>query len=137
MDLLDKLDGYIKEPKEQLQEEDEFLSDLFESVFLFLEDVDIDNLDESQFEKLSEILEMLDSDTEQLEEVKRERVVRGGKRIRKVKCKQGYKAVNGKCVRMSASERRVRSRAAKRSAKKKKTKKSQIERKRQKSLKRR
>lgn len=137
MDILKKLNSYIEEPEESLQEEDEFLSDLTESVFLFLEDVDIDNLDESQFEKLSEILEMLDSDSEQLEEVKKERVVRGGKRVRKVKCKQGYKAVNGKCVRMSSSEKRVRSKAAKRSAKKKKSKKTQTERKRQKSMRRR
>jgi hypothetical protein len=134
MDILQKLDNFVN-PKEENIQEDEFLSDLMESVFLFLEDIDIDNLDESQFDKFYEILEMFDMDEENLDEIKRERVVRGGKKVRKLKCKKGYKAVNGKCVRMSAAEKRVRSKAAKRSAKKKKTKKSQTERKRQRSLK--
>jgi len=46
------------------------------------------------------------------------KVVRKGKVIRKLMCPPGYKAVDGKCVRMSPAERIKRSRSAKKSQKK-------------------
>lgn len=53
--------------------------------------------------KLSDILEVT---------VKRKRVVRKGKVIRRKVCRPGYKLVNGRCVRQSASERIKRKRGA-------------------------
>ena len=41
------------------------------------------------------------------------KVVRNGKRVRKLQCPDGYKAKDGKCVRMSKKELRNRKRAAK------------------------
>lgn len=133
MDIYEK---YLLSSPESINEEDEYLSDLMESVFNFLDTIDIDNLTEEQEEMLEEILEMYDAD-EEINEVKKTRVVRGGKRVRKVTCPQGKKAVNGKCVRMSSSEKRTRSKAAKRGARKKKTQKAAIERKRKKSMRKR
>lgn len=136
MDILQKLDSFVNTGSAK-HGEDEYLSDLFESIYNFLDEVDIDNLNEEQFEKFQEILEMTDGDIDSLQEVKKEKVVRGGKKTRKVKCKQGYKAVSGKCVRMSSSEKRTRSKAAKRGARKAKSKKTATSRKRQRSIKRR
>lgn len=50
---------------------------------------------------------------------KKKTVYRDGKRKKKLDCRDGYKAKDGKCVKMSSSEKRNRSRAAKKSAKKK------------------
>lgn len=122
--------------QDQLNEEDEYLSDLMESVFNFIDSIDIDNLTEEQEEMLEEILEMYEADDE-VNEARKKTVVRGGKRTRKVTCPQGKKAVNGKCVRMSASEKRTRSKAAKKGARKKKGQKASIERKRKKSMRKR
>jgi hypothetical protein len=60
-------------------------------------------------------------------------VVRGGKKIKKRVCRPGFKNVNGKCVKMSSSEKITRSRAQKRGAKKRKTKITATNRKRKKS----
>lgn len=124
---------YLLSSPESINEEDEYLSDLMESVFNFIDSIDMDGLTEEQEELLEEILEMYDAD-EEINEVRKKRVVRGGKRTRKVTCKEGYKSVNGKCVRMSSSEKRTRSKAAKRGARKKKGQKASIQRKRKKSM---
>lgn len=121
---------------DELNETDEYLSDLMEMVFEFIDTIDMDNLSEEQDELLEQILDMYDSD-EELSEVKKERVVRAGKRVRKVTCPEGKKAVNGKCVRMSASEKRTRSKSAKKGARKAKSKRAATTRKRAKSMKKR
>lgn len=54
-----------------------------------------------------------------MDEARRKKVVRNGKRTKKLDCRDGYKAKGGKCVKMSSKERRNRSRAAKRSSRKK------------------
>lgn len=66
-----------------------------------------------------------------------ERVVRGGKVKRKLKCKPGYKAQGGKCVRMSPQEQRKRKRSSKVGARKRKATKSQSTRKRALSMRKR
>ena len=136
------MDIFEKYLNEEPDNTDEFLSDLMELVFEFIDSVDDRQLTEEQQEMLQEILEMYDSDKEDDDEVseqraRKERVVRGGKRKRKLKCPEGKKAVGGRCVRMSASERRVRSKAAKRGARKRRSKKSSTEMKRKRSLKKR
>lgn len=66
------------------------------------------------------------------------KVIRGGKVRRKLFCPKGFKAVGGKCVKMSPSEMRKRKKATKRAAKKKKgAVLSRMLKKRKKSLKRR
>ncbi len=131
-----------EEEIENKLEEDEYLSDLFESIFNFLDEVDIDNLEPHQQEMFEEILEMTQGDDEldeedELDEARYKKVVRGGKRKRKRSCGKGYKSQGGKCVKISQKEKRVRSKAAKKAAKKRKGKKSQTERKRKRSMKKR
>lgn len=62
-------------------------------------------------------------------------VVRGGKKVRKLICKAGYKASGNKCVKMSAKELMTRGKAAKKGARKAKSKKAQASMKRKKSMK--
>jgi len=121
---------------DQINETDEYLSDMLETAFDFIDTLDFDDLSDEQVELLENFLDMCGSE-EEISEVRKERVVRGGKRTRKVKCKSGYKAVGGRCVRMSSSERRTRSKAAKRGARKKKGQKKSIERKRKRSIRKR
>lgn len=128
-------DKYLTESEHD--NSDEHTSELMEVVFELIDSLDMDQLTEDQQDMVDEILEMYDEDPEELDEKKKERVVRGGKRTRKLKCKSGYKAVNGKCVKMSSSERRVRSKAAKKAARKRKGKTSSITRKRKRSIRRR
>ena len=73
----------------------------------------------------------------QVVEAQRKRVVRGGKVQTKSVCPSGFKAVDGKCVRMSPDELRARSKASKKTARKLKSKRGQIARKKAKSDKRR
>lgn len=72
-----------------------------------------------------------------IQEIKKKRVVRGGKRTIKKQCRPGYKLVNGKCVKMSSKEKKTRSRSQRKASKKRKSKSSQIARKRKKSMKKR
>lgn len=51
-------------------------------------------------------------------ELKFKKVIRGGKIKKKIICPKGFKVVGGKCVKMSATERRKRSKATRRSQKK-------------------
>ena len=127
---------YLLSGGEQFGETDDYVSDLMEQVFSLIDTFDFDELSEEQIEMLDDILEMYDED-EEISEVKRERVVRGGKRVRKIKCPEGKKASGGRCVRMTAKEKRVRSKAAKRGARKKKGKQASIQRKRARSVRKR
>lgn len=136
--FFDEVDRQWKAKNEsftEVNEEDEFTSDLLELMYELLDTFDLDTLNEEQVDLLNEFLDFTDEDNSFLDERRKEMVIRNGKRIRKLKCKEGYKAIKGKCVRMTSSERRVRSRSAKYAAKKRKGKKSQIQRKRQRSLK--
>jgi len=67
-----------------------------------------------------------DEDEDDIDEAKIKKVVRGGKIVKKVDCKPGFKAQDGKCVKISAKEKISRSKGAKKGAKKKKGKSAQI-----------
>ena len=127
---------YILSDNDEISESDEFVSDLMESVFDFIDSLDFDNLSEDQVELLDNVLEMYNEEDE-LSEKAKERVVRGGKRVKKLKCKEGYKAVGNRCVKMSSSEKRTRSKAAKKGSRKAKSKRVSTQRKRAKSMRKR
>jgi len=145
MDINKRIDQFLEDTNSEITEEVEGdfslqLSDLMESVFTLIDSFEEDGLDEDQEELIEEILAIYDGETDEiLDEAKKQikRVVRAGKRVRKVVCGKGYKAVSGKCVKMGASEKRVRSKSAKKAAKKKRGKQSSINRKRKKSMKKR
>ncbi len=61
-----------------------------------------------------------------LSERKIKKVVRGKKIQRKLVCKAGYKAVDGKCVRMTPQEVRNRSISQKKAGKKRKAKSQSV-----------
>jgi len=63
-----------------------------------------------------------------LNESRFKKVVRDGKIVKKLKCKDGYKAQDGKCVKISATESRTRAKAAKKAARSRKGKKTQSNR---------
>ena len=124
MDILDRLDDYIGSNEDTL----------IENVMDFLSVIDFDDLNEEQIHYLDVLLDH--ADEYELNE-KTKRVVRGGKKIRKKVCKPGYKAVDGKCVKMGSQEKKARSKGSKKAAKKKKGQKAAIARKRSKSMKKR
>jgi len=70
--------------------------------------------------------EETDDDEDELDEVARKKVVRGGKIVKKVVCKPGFKFDGKKCTKISAKEKLNRSKGSKRGAKKKKGKSAQI-----------
>jgi hypothetical protein len=115
-----------------------FWEDFNEMVMSFVDTLDIDNLSEDQMCALSNILSMSQADdgSDGIDE-KMKTVIRGGKRMKKLDCPPGKKALNGKCVRISSKEKMVRSKAAKKSARGKKGKQAAISRKRAKSMKKR
>lgn len=127
---------YLLSGDNEINETDEYVSDLMESVFNFIDSLDFDDLSEEQIEIIDEILDMYNEEDE-ISERKKERVVRAGKKVKKLKCPEGKKAVGNRCVRITSKEKRVRSKAAKRSSRKKKGKQSQIQRKRARSMKKR
>jgi hypothetical protein len=120
---------------------DEYLSDLEEAVFDLIDSLDEDQLNEDQQDIIDDILELTEDESDdiddELDEARTERVVRGGKKVRKLKRKPGYKVKNGRYVKISSSEKRARSKAAKKGARKRKPQRSSIQRKRKKSLRRR
>jgi len=63
---------------------------------------------------------------EDVSEVNYKKVVRGGKVVKKVQCRPGYRFDGNSCVKMSSQELRLRGKAAKKAAKHRKGKKSQI-----------
>jgi len=135
----EKMDIYEKyllpSSPESINEIDEFMSDLMESVFNFIVTIDIEELNEDQYELLEEILDMYNGELNE-KAPKRTRVVRDGKKVTKMQCPSGYKLVGKKCVKQSAAEKRTRSKASKRGAKKKKGQQTSISRKRKRSMKR-
>lgn len=133
MDMLDRIEEFLVDTEEIYWEDA-----MIESMVDFLAMLDLDSLSECQIEKLDEIIELMEEDeflSEQVGKVKR--VVRGGKKIRRRICKSGYKLVDGKCKKMSQSERRKRSIASKRGSRKKRGKKREIARRRNISMRRR
>ena len=144
---MSKIKEFLNTPDEVERVEgevDDYLSELQELFFEFIEShVDMDYLTEEQLEILDKILELTESeDEEDDEEVsealgKRKRVVRGGKKQRKLQCPKGYKAQGGRCVRQTAKEKRTRQKAQKKGARKRRTKQAQATRKRQRSMRRR
>lgn len=108
-------------------------------VMELVDSIDMDNLNEDQIKLIDEMLFITEADNgsdcvDILDEQQKKMVVRAGKRMRKMECPEGMKAVDGKCVRMSSAEKRVRAKGAKMAAKKRKSQKAAIQRKRQKSL---
>lgn len=85
------------------------------------------------------MLEILESVTSLITEVKFKKVIRGGKLLKKIACPPGFKNAGGKCTRMTQMEVRKRKKAAKLMLKtKKKTLKGikviMMERRRKKSM---
>lgn len=134
---------------EEVLSEDEYLEELNDLLFDFIDSLDLESLSEDQAEKLDDLLEFItDMDIEyedeedidenlteeELNELAKRRVVRGGKIIRRIFCKPGYKPMNNRCVRMAAAERRVRKKAAKKSARKRRSKTASINRHRARSM---
>lgn len=123
---------------EEVLETEEYFDELNKKIFDFIDSLDIDELEEDQAELLDDLMEFISEEEfedQELDEIAKKRVVRGGKIIRKIPPKKGYKVVNGRYVKMSASEMRVRSKAAKRGARKSRSKKASTVRKRKKSMK--
>ena len=67
-------------------------------------------------DKILEELEILTSD--HINEIEWKKVIRKGKVIRKLMCPDGYKAVDGRCMKMSPQETIKRKKAAKKNARK-------------------
>lgn len=111
---------------------------LVDVVMEFIDASDLDGLSEKQIELFDEILFITEaddgSDIVDLTEQKKKMVVRAGKKVRKLECPEGMKAVKGKCVRMAAAEKTVRKKAAKVAARKRKGKTAAAARKRARSL---
>ncbi len=108
-------------------------------VMEFVDTIDMDGLSEQQIKMIDEMLFITEADdgsdaVDLIDEQQRKMVVRAGKRIRKMECPEGMKAVGGKCERMTSAEKRMRTKGAKMAAKKRKSQKAAIQRKRQKSL---
>jgi len=127
---------YLLSGSNEVNETDEYVSNLMEQVFGLLDSFDFDNLSEDQIEMIDEILDTYNEE-EEISERTKERVVRAGKKVRKLKCPEGKKAVGNRCVRMTQQEKRVRSKAAKRGSRKKKGKKAATSRKRARSMRKR
>lgn len=134
---------------EEVLSEEEYLEELNELIFDFIDSLDLESLSDDQAEKLDDLLEFItDMDVEyedeedidenlteeELQELAKKRVVRGGKIVRRIFCKPGFKAMGNKCIRMAAKERRVRKKGAKRSARKRKSKSATIQRHRARSM---
>jgi len=123
---------------EEVLETEEYFDELNKKIFDFIDSLDIDELEEDQAELLDDLMEFISEEEfedQELDEIVKKKVVRNGKIVRKIPPKQGYKVVNGRYVKMSASEQRVRSKAAKRGARKSRSKKASTARKRAKSMK--
>ena len=133
---------------EEMLSEDEYFEELNELIFDFIDTLDFETLSEEQITTLDNLLEFIteidftddeeidttEEDEKDLEEAVRKRVVRKGKIVRKLMCKPGYKGMGNRCVKMSASERRVRRKVAKKSARLRKSKSASIQRHRARSM---
>lgn len=84
------------------------------------------------------MMDILDKIDGVLDEARFKKVIRKGKIKRKLFCPPGFRAKDGKCIKMKPEEMRKRKKATKRAAKKKKgAVLSRMLRKRKKSMKRR
>ncbi len=84
------------------------------------------------------MMDILDKIDHVLDEARFKKVIRKGKIKRKLFCPPGFRAQDGKCIKMKPEEMRKRKKATKRAAKKKKgAVLSRMLRKRKKSMKRR
>jgi len=97
--------------------------DLLKPQKIFCSLIDYDALTEEQIDaaiELEDMIENIDGDTveEGLENEMFKTVIRGGKKVKKLVCRKGFKAQHGKCVKMSAAEKIARAKAAKKAAKK-------------------
>jgi len=72
-----------------------------------------------------------------LSEQKFKRVVRGGKTVRKLQCRPGYKASKGRCVRITPQEQRKRKIGQRMGARKRKATRAKSVMKRARSMRRR
>jgi len=68
---------------------------------------------------------------------KKKTVIRNGKRVKKLQCKHGFKALDNKCVKMSSAERMTRAKAQKKASRKRKPTNKKANAKRMKSMKKR
>lgn len=134
---------------EEYLTEEEYLEELNELIFEFVDSLDLETLSDAQADALDELLSFItdmdieydesEDDTEEVDEeliseLVKKRVVRKGKIIRRVFCKPGFKAMGNRCIKMTSKERRVRKKAAKRTARKVKAKKATTQRHRAKSM---
>ena len=85
---------------EEYMDEEEYLEELNELLFDFIDSLDLETLSEEQAERLDDLLEFItemdieydDDDSEEEEEIDealKKRVVRKGKIVRKLMCKPG------------------------------------------------
>lgn len=115
-----------------------------------LVEIDPEELDEKSLEEFFDILDALDIDPKELdidpEDLKESKiilewvkkwVIRKGKKVKKLPKREGFKAKDGRYVRMSAAEKMKRKRGAKKGARKAKVRMTQALRKRKKSMKKR
>lgn len=130
MKFIDKINDYLE--KEDLED---LTYDLIDEMLDFISLIDLDNLNEEQINKIDKIIDLTQLDEELSERTKK--MVRGGKVIRRKVCPKGKKLLDGKCVRITSSEKIARTKGAKRGARKKKGQQAQITRKRKKSIKKR
>jgi len=99
--------------------------DEFEEVLRFLSNLDL--VDEDLMPEIEEIFKCLES--ELLTEVRRKRVIRGGKRVMKLFCPPRMMVKGRRCVMIPAKRRTMMKRIARRTARKRKAKRAQIRRK--------
>lgn len=72
--------------------------------------------------KLKELIKVIEDWYSETDEQLRKRVIRKGKAVIKLQCRDGYKAVGNKCVKISAQELRARKIGARKAKIKKKGK---------------
>ena len=77
-------------------------------------------LENNEDAALNELNQKLDEHAEELTEARKIKVVRNGKRIKRVKPKAGYKVVGGRYKKMKSAEKIKRKKGAKRAARKRK-----------------
>jgi len=121
-----------------VEDDVDYSEKIFEDMLTFIVNLDPELLSEDQLENILNIIDNLEiAEKEEISEVQKKVVIRGGKKVRKVVCKPGYKAQGNKCVKMKGAERLRKKKAAIKSARKRKSKGAQIAKKRARSMKKR
>ena len=85
--------------------------------------------------QILDILEKVQIKRDEIVEAERRTVIRAGKRVRKLICPPGFKALDNRCVKMKPAETRKRKRSQKKGARKRKRTLSRALIKRKRSLK--